>query len=118
MTDWFRLHSIHKITISRHTHTHTHTYCSTHGQIFHGLSQLHQLRGRVGRGAEQSYCILMTSHKLSNDSKIRMETMVRTNDGFSIRINPSLSTHLLTLVLIFSSFVLMETFMVFHIMLP
>jgi len=49
-----------------------------------GLSQLHQLRGRVGRGAEQSYCILMTSHKLSNDSKIRMETMTRTNDGFEI----------------------------------
>ena len=49
-----------------------------------GLSQLHQLRGRVGRGAEQSYCILMTSHKLSNDTKIRMETMVRTNDGFEI----------------------------------
>ncbi len=49
-----------------------------------GLSQLHQLRGRVGRGAEQSYCILMTGHKLSNDSKIRMETMVRTNDGFEI----------------------------------
>jgi ATP-dependent DNA helicase RecG len=49
-----------------------------------GLSQLHQLRGRVGRGAEQSYCILMTSHKLSADSKIRMETMARTNDGFEI----------------------------------
>ena len=49
-----------------------------------GLSQLHQLRGRVGRGAEQSYCILMTSHKLSSDSKIRMETMVSTNDGFEI----------------------------------
>jgi ATP-dependent DNA helicase RecG len=49
-----------------------------------GLSQLHQLRGRVGRGAEQSYCILMTSHKLSNDSKIRMETMTKTNDGFEI----------------------------------
>ncbi|KAF2519258.1 ATP-dependent DNA helicase RecG [Flavobacterium salilacus subsp. salilacus] len=49
-----------------------------------GLSQLHQLRGRVGRGAEQSYCIMMTSHKLSNDSKTRMETMVRTNDGFEI----------------------------------
>jgi ATP-dependent DNA helicase RecG len=49
-----------------------------------GLSQLHQLRGRVGRGAEQSYCILMSSHKLSNDSKIRLETMVRTNDGFEI----------------------------------
>ena len=49
-----------------------------------GLSQLHQLRGRVGRGAEQSYCILMTSHKLSSDSKTRMETMVQTNDGFEI----------------------------------
>ena len=49
-----------------------------------GLSQLHQLRGRVGRGAEQSYCILMTSNKLTNDSKTRMETMVRTNDGFEI----------------------------------
>ena len=49
-----------------------------------GLSQLHQLRGRVGRGAEQSYCILMTSHKLSSNSKTRLETMVRTNDGFEI----------------------------------
>jgi len=49
-----------------------------------GLSQLHQLRGRVGRGAEQSFCILMTGDKLSNDSKIRMETMCRTNDGFEI----------------------------------
>ncbi|KAA5825699.1 ATP-dependent DNA helicase RecG [Algibacter amylolyticus] len=49
-----------------------------------GLSQLHQLRGRVGRGAEQSYCILMTSHKLSANSKTRLETMVRTNDGFEI----------------------------------
>ncbi len=49
-----------------------------------GLSQLHQLRGRVGRGAEQSYCILMTSFKLSADSKIRIETMVRTNNGFEI----------------------------------
>ncbi len=49
-----------------------------------GLSQLHQLRGRVGRGAEQSYCVLMTSHKLSNDSKTRLQTMVRTNDGFEI----------------------------------
>jgi ATP-dependent DNA helicase RecG len=49
-----------------------------------GLSQLHQLRGRVGRGAEQSYCILMTSFKLSNDSKIRLETMCKTNDGFEI----------------------------------
>ena len=49
-----------------------------------GLSQLHQLRGRVGRGAEQSFCILMTSHKLSNNSKTRLETMVSTNDGFDI----------------------------------
>ncbi len=49
-----------------------------------GLSQLHQLRGRVGRGAEQSYCILMTGHKLSSDSKIRLETMCKTNDGFEI----------------------------------
>ena len=49
-----------------------------------GLSQLHQLRGRVGRGAEQSYCILMTGFKLSNDSKTRLETMCSTNDGFEI----------------------------------
>ncbi|MGB6268567.1 MAG: ATP-dependent DNA helicase RecG [Olleya sp.] len=49
-----------------------------------GLAQLHQLRGRVGRGAEQSYCILMTSHKLSENSKTRIETMTRTNDGFEI----------------------------------
>ncbi len=49
-----------------------------------GLSQLHQLRGRVGRGAEQSYCILMTGHKLSDDSKTRLGTMVKTNDGFEI----------------------------------
>ena len=49
-----------------------------------GLSQLHQLRGRVGRGSEQSYCILMTSHKLTSDARLRMETMVRTNDGFEI----------------------------------
>ncbi len=49
-----------------------------------GLSQLHQLRGRVGRGAEQSFCILMTGHKLSSDSKTRLETMVSTNDGFKI----------------------------------
>lgn len=49
-----------------------------------GLSQLHQLRGRVGRGAEQSYCILMTGHKLSADAKTRLETMVRTSDGFEI----------------------------------
>ncbi|WP_262248409.1 ATP-dependent DNA helicase RecG [Parapedobacter soli] len=49
-----------------------------------GLSQLHQLRGRVGRGAEQSYCILMSGRKLGKDSKLRLETMVRTNDGFEI----------------------------------
>lgn len=49
-----------------------------------GLSQLHQLRGRVGRGADQSYCILMSSQKLSKDGKIRLETMVRTTDGFEI----------------------------------
>ena len=49
-----------------------------------GLSQLHQLRGRVGRGAEQSYCILMTGHKLSAEAKTRLGTMVRTNDGFEI----------------------------------
>lgn len=49
-----------------------------------GLSQLHQLRGRVGRGADKSYCILLTSYKLSADSKIRIETMVGSNDGFEI----------------------------------
>lgn len=49
-----------------------------------GLSQLHQLRGRVGRGGEQSYCILMTDYKLSADSKVRIETMVKTNNGFDI----------------------------------
>jgi ATP-dependent DNA helicase RecG len=49
-----------------------------------GLSQLHQLRGRVGRGAEQSFCILMTSHKLTADARTRLETMCRTNDGFEI----------------------------------
>ncbi|WP_430406485.1 ATP-dependent DNA helicase RecG [Fluviicola sp.] len=49
-----------------------------------GLSQLHQLRGRVGRGAEQSYCLLMTGQKLSADTKKRIHTMVRTNDGFEI----------------------------------
>ena len=49
-----------------------------------GLSQLHQLRGRVGRGAEQSFCILMTSFKLTSNSKKRLETMVDTNDGFKI----------------------------------
>lgn len=49
-----------------------------------GLSQLHQLRGRVGRGAEQSYCILMTGYKLSADAKLRMRTMCETNNGFEI----------------------------------
>lgn len=49
-----------------------------------GLSQLHQLRGRVGRGAEQSYCILMSKFELSKETRQRLETMVRTNDGFEI----------------------------------
>ncbi|MFM1878992.1 MAG: hypothetical protein RLZZ241_1858 [Bacteroidota bacterium] len=49
-----------------------------------GLSQLHQLRGRVGRGGEQSYCILMSGSKVSEDARTRIETMVRTNDGFEI----------------------------------
>lgn len=49
-----------------------------------GLSQLHQLRGRVGRGADQSYCILMTDYKLSEESRIRLKTMCETNDGFVI----------------------------------
>ena len=49
-----------------------------------GLSQLHQLRGRVGRGVNQSFCILMSGYKMSKESKTRMETMVRTNDGFEI----------------------------------
>lgn len=49
-----------------------------------GLSQLHQLRGRVGRGNEQSYCILMSEYKISNESRKRLSTMVRTNDGFEI----------------------------------
>jgi len=49
-----------------------------------GLSQLHQLRGRVGRGAEQSYCILMSKYELSKDSRVRLDTMVRTNNGFEI----------------------------------
>lgn len=49
-----------------------------------GLSQLHQLRGRVGRGVEQSYCILVTDCKLSEDTRKRIEIMVRTNDGFEI----------------------------------
>ena len=49
-----------------------------------GLSQLHQLRGRVGRGADQSHCILMSGFNLSADGRIRIETMVRTTDGFEI----------------------------------
>ena len=49
-----------------------------------GLSQLHQLRGRVGRGNDQSYCILMSSHKLSSEAKIRLDTMTSTTDGFKI----------------------------------
>ena len=49
-----------------------------------GLSQLHQLRGRVGRGADQSYCVLVTSYKLSEDTRKRIEIMVQTNDGFEI----------------------------------
>ena len=49
-----------------------------------GLSQLHQLRGRVGRGSEQSYCILMSGYKLSDEGRKRLDTMVATNDGFEI----------------------------------
>jgi len=49
-----------------------------------GLSQLHQLRGRVGRGADQSYCLLMSSYKLSNEGRKRLEIMVETTDGFKI----------------------------------
>lgn len=49
-----------------------------------GLSQLHQLRGRVGRGAEQSFCILLSSHKITTETRKRLEIMVRTNDGFEI----------------------------------
>jgi len=49
-----------------------------------GLAQLHQLRGRVGRGSEQSFCILMTGRKVSKDARVRIETMVGTNDGFQI----------------------------------
>ena len=49
-----------------------------------GLSQLHQLRGRVGRGADQSYCILVSNYKLSEDTRKRLEIMVQTNDGFEI----------------------------------
>jgi ATP-dependent DNA helicase RecG len=49
-----------------------------------GLAQLHQLRGRVGRGADQSYCILMTDVKISKEGRTRIQTMVRTNNGFEI----------------------------------
>jgi len=49
-----------------------------------GLPQLHQLRGRVGRGSDQSFCLLMTSEKLSNEARRRLAIMVRTNDGFEI----------------------------------
>jgi ATP-dependent DNA helicase RecG len=49
-----------------------------------GLSQLHQLRGRVGRGADQSYCVLLSSYKLSPEAKTRLKTMVETSDGFKI----------------------------------
>ena len=49
-----------------------------------GLSQLHQLRGRVGRGNDESYCVLMTKDKLSEDSKLRIETMVKVSDGFKL----------------------------------
>jgi ATP-dependent DNA helicase RecG len=49
-----------------------------------GLAQLHQLRGRVGRGAEKSYCVLLTSSKIGKESRERMSTMVATNDGFKI----------------------------------
>src|SRR5688500_20410537 len=49
-----------------------------------GLSQLHQLRGRVGRGSEQSFCILLTGPKISNDARERLKIMVDTNDGFKI----------------------------------
>src|SRR5690625_3690059 len=49
-----------------------------------GLAQLHQLRGRVGRGDYQSYCVLMTGNKLNDDARTRIQTMVRTTDGFEI----------------------------------
>jgi len=54
-----------------------------HAERF-GLSQLHQLRGRIGRGSRQSYCILMRGHKLSNSARFRLKTMAETNDGFKI----------------------------------
>jgi ATP-dependent DNA helicase RecG len=49
-----------------------------------GLSQLHQLRGRVGRGADQSYCILMTSYKISKTARERLDVICKSNDGFAI----------------------------------
>ena len=49
-----------------------------------GLAQLHQLRGRIGRGKEQSYCILMTKYELSSDAKKRIDALVKTSDGFKI----------------------------------
>ena len=49
-----------------------------------GLSQLHQLRGRVGRGAEQSYCVLVSSYKLSNETRKRLEIMVNSNNGLKL----------------------------------
>ncbi len=49
-----------------------------------GLSQLHQLRGRVGRGGEQSYCILMSGDRLSREARARLDAMVETNDGFRL----------------------------------
>ncbi len=54
-----------------------------HAERF-GLSQLHQLRGRIGRGSRKSYCILMTDVKRSKDAKVRLDTMARTGDGFEI----------------------------------
>ncbi len=49
-----------------------------------GLSQLHQLRGRIGRGADKSYCILMTGNKLSNEAKTRINAMIQSQDGFKL----------------------------------
>jgi len=54
-----------------------------HAERF-GLAQLHQLRGRIGRGAAKSYCVLMTGGKISEDAERRLDAMVRTNDGFQI----------------------------------
>ena len=63
-----------------------------------GLSQLHQLRGRVGRGGEQSYCILMSGEKLSKESRARLDAMCETNDGFRLAelANPTLDVQILT----------------------